>query len=99
MDRAHEHRDHLEDNAIIGNDEIFNEEMSDDDELSMSIEDEGVPYDKIWNQIVANDPNLTSLNLGYWNCPPDGDWARLGRVIARSAHLEELTMIFCVSLN
>ena len=77
MDPVYEHREYLD------------EEMSDDDELS----DESVPDNKIWNQIVGDDPNLTRLRVGsdaYH--PPDGDWANLGRAIGRNTHLKELIL-------
>ena len=85
MERV-EHREYLEE-EMFDDDALSNEEMSDDDELS----DESVPNNKVWNQIVGNDPNLTSLQVGSTAYhPPDGDWAGLGRAIGRNTHLKEL---------
>ena len=49
---------------------------------------------EIRRQLVNNDPNLTSLTIGYGGIYPlDGDWAGLGRDIGRNTHLNDL----CVS--
>jgi hypothetical protein len=69
------------------------EEMSDDDELS----DESVCDNKSlptkWCQIVVDDPNLTSLQVGFnYYRPPNGDWASLGRAIGGNTHMKELNV-------